>query len=37
MVSAYKDTTKLITSKLPFGIGYNTAFGETNLQVFYKK
>ena len=37
MVSAYKDTTKLVTSKLPFGIGYNTAFGETNLQVFYKK
>jgi hypothetical protein len=37
MVSAYKDTTKLVTAKLPFGIGYNTAFGETNLQVFYKK
>jgi hypothetical protein len=37
MVAAYRDTSKLITSKLPFGIGYNTAFGETNLQVFYKK
>lgn len=37
MISAYRDTTKLVTSKLPFGIGYNTAFGETNLQVFYKK
>jgi hypothetical protein len=37
MVAAYRDTTKLVTAKLPFGIGYNTAFGETNLQVFYKK
>ena len=37
MVAAYRDTSKLITSKLPFVIGYNTAFGETNLQVFYKK
>ena len=37
MIAAYNDSTKLITSNLPFGIGYNTAFGETNIQVFYKK
>lgn len=37
MVAAYKDSTKLVTKDLPFGIGYNTAYGETNIQVFYKK
>lgn len=37
MINAYNDSTKLVTNNLPFGIGYNTAFGETNIQVFYKK
>ena len=37
LVLAYKDSTKLISPKLPFNIGYNVAVGETNLQVAYKK
>lgn len=37
MVQAYADSTKLISKILPFKIGYNVMFNETNLQLYYKK
>ena len=37
MVQAYADSTKLTSKILPFKIGYNVMFNETNLQLYYKK
>jgi hypothetical protein len=37
LVQAYQDSTKLTSKILPFKIGYNVMFNETNLQLFYKK
>jgi hypothetical protein len=37
LVQAYADSTKLTSKILPFKIGYNVMFNETNLQLFYKK
>ncbi|NDF60854.1 MAG: hypothetical protein EB100_07200, partial [Crocinitomicaceae bacterium] len=37
LVQAYADSTKLTSKVLPFKIGYNVMFNETNLQLFYKK
>jgi len=34
---SYQNKTKVVSSKLPFRIGYNVQVGNTNLQVSYKK